>query len=88
MATRKEIENTRQNSKSLAKMAESLGYNASWGQLQYDNGAFVSHLTDFLDDNPGACAAIVEWVLEHGRHADGSELEDEEEETEEEEDEG
>lgn len=78
MATRKEIEDTRHNSKSLAKMAEALGYRRPWAQLQCDNGAFISNLTDFLDDNPGACQALIEWVLDGGCHSDGTPLEEDE----------
>lgn len=85
MATRKSIENLRiRKSDDLCKMAEDLGYKCPWGQLQCNNGAFVSSLLDFLDDNPGAMEAIQEWVLEN---CDLEETDDEEDECENEEDE-
>lgn len=80
MATRKSIENLRINkSDDLCKMAEDLGYKRPWGQLQCNNGAFVSSLLDFLDDNPGAMEAIQEWALENCDLFEETEEEDEEE---------
>jgi hypothetical protein len=85
MATRKSIENLRiRKSDDLCKMAEDLGYKRPWGQLQCNNGAFVSSLLDFLDDNPGAMEAIQEWAL---KNCDLDETDDEEDECENEEDE-
>lgn len=85
MATRKSIENLRiRKSDDLCKMAEALGYKRPWGQLQCNNGAFVSSLLDFLDDNPGVMEAIQEWALEN---CDLEETDDEEDECENEEDE-
>ena len=34
-------------------------------QLQHSNGAFLSSLGHFLDDNPGCIEAIQEWMLEN-----------------------
>ncbi len=67
MATQKEIENLNLvRSQDLCKLAEMLGYSRGViGQLQNNNGIFVSSLLDFFDDNPGAMGAVAEWVLEH-----------------------
>jgi hypothetical protein len=67
MATKSEIENLQLNkSQDLCKLAELLGYKrGAYGQLQNNNGSFVSSLTDFFDDNPGAMQAVAEWVLKH-----------------------
>lgn len=82
MPTRKEIENLRlHKSDDLCALAELLGYKQTGrfaiNQLQCNNGAFVSSLCHFLDDNPDAMEAIREWVLKH------SDLEDTEEDDEE-----
>lgn len=79
MAKRSEIEDTRQTAEGIALMAKKLGYGGPWGQLTFPNGASATDLIEFLNDNPGACAAIVEWVLEHVCDSDGNELEDEDE---------
>ena len=78
MSLRSEIENTRSDSDALAKMAEKLGYRGVVNQLQCNNGAFVSSLLAFFDDNPGACEAVVQWVLSEGCTADGESLDEEE----------
>lgn len=82
MASRSEVENLRvRKSDDLCKMAEMLGYGDRFGQLQCNNGAYVSSLLNFFDDNPGAMEALQDWVLEN------SDLEDDEvDECEEEED--
>lgn len=77
MATRKEILDLRiDKSDDLCKMAEMLGYKQTGryaiNQLQCNNGAFVSSLLHFFEDNPGAMEAVQEWVLKN------SDLEDEE----------
>jgi hypothetical protein len=50
----------------LCKMAELMGYKESGGfainQLQCSNGAFVSSLLRFFEDNPGAIEAVHDWV--------------------------
>jgi hypothetical protein len=81
MANRKEIENIRpdKSTEGLALMARKLGYRSRFGQLQFDNGASVSDLMEFFDDNPGAVEAVIEWVLDEGRDRDGNALEDGEE---------
>jgi hypothetical protein len=65
MATKNDIESARQTPKALAQICESLGYTRSFGQLQFDNGAFVSSILDFFDDNPGAIEAIYNFMLEN-----------------------
>jgi hypothetical protein len=85
MADRSEIEDTKHTVEALAKMARDLGYKSSAGQLYFNNGATASDLFEFFEDNPGACQAVVEWVLENGRDRDGNPLESEEDSEEEEE---
>ena len=77
MTTRKEIEDTRHDTEGLALMASKLGYRSDFRQLVMRNGASASDLFDFFDDNPGACEAVVDFVLEHGQDRDGNDLEDE-----------
>lgn len=83
MATTKEVENlTLRNSDDLCKLAEMLGYGDSrFGQLQCNNGAFVSSLLNFFNDNPGAIEAVHQFVLDN---IDSYDLEEDEEEDEEE----
>ena len=70
MVSRKTLENTPvRDSETLAALCEKLGYQGM--QLQYNNGAFVTSITEFLDDNPGAIEAIVEFMMMH--HASESE---------------
>lgn len=62
---RSEIENlTLNKSEDLCKLAEMLGYKTSIQQLQFNNGAFVSSLLNFFDDNPDAMQAIQDWILQ------------------------
>lgn len=55
-------------------------------QLQYTNGAFVTSMTEFLDDNPGAIEALEEFINEY--YPDLKEEEGFEDESDESEDEG
>lgn len=79
--TRRSIENLRLNSSDdLCQLAEMLGYGeGGFQQLQCRNGAFVSSLLAFFDDNPGAMEAVVEWVLENHPEVEEDEEEEEEE---------
>ena len=61
-------------SEDLCKLAELIGYKRPYGQLQCNNGAFVSSLLDFFDDNPGAMEAVQTFIIEN---IDGYELSDE-----------
>lgn len=74
--TLKTIEDTNiSDSESLAQLAKDLGYgDSSFGQLYFRNGACATNLFEFLDDNPGAIEAVVNWVLENGCFADGQEI--------------
>ena len=82
MSDKNEVENMRfRKSDDLCKMAETLGYNGGIQQLQCNNGAYVSSLLNFFDDNPGAMEAVRDWALENLGLDDEieEELEDEEE---------
>jgi len=79
---RKEVENLRlRKSDDLVKLAADLGYDSAPQQLQCNNGAHVSGLLNFFDDNPGAMEVLQEWILEN--YGLGEDVEDEEEESEE-----
>jgi len=84
MITKREIEDTGHGAASLAKLANHLGYKGVADQLQFPNGFFASDLIAFFEDNPGACEAVVNWVLEEGLTADGEEIPESHEEEEEE----
>lgn len=88
------IENMRLNkSDDLCKLVELIGYRQKGrfaiNQLQCNNGAFVSSLTHFFDDNPGAMEAVAQFIIENidGYELEDELLEDEEDESEDEEDE-
>jgi len=73
MATTKDVESVR-TIKDFALLCKEMGYKAPWDQLQFENGASVTNLLEFFQDNPGILEPMCEWVLEH------CELEEEEEE--------
>jgi hypothetical protein len=67
---RSKVENcTLYRAEDLCQLAEDLGYKESGryacNQLQCSNGAYVSSLVNFLNDNPGAMDAVRDWVLEN-----------------------
>lgn len=76
MAYRKEIEDTPTSVEGLCKMARLLGYKDPASQLINSDGSVVGDLLYFFEDNPGACEAVVEWVLEMGTDAKGEELQE------------
>jgi hypothetical protein len=47
----------------LVLLAKKLGYDTYPQQLICSNGASVSGLLNFFDDNPGAMEAVQNWVL-------------------------
>lgn len=49
----------------LCHLVEELGYRNFPQQLQNNNGTFVSSLTNFLEDNPGAIQSIYDWIEEN-----------------------
>lgn len=53
------------DSSDLVKLAAELGYDTCPQQLQCSNGAHVSALLNFFDDNPGALEAVQEWIEEN-----------------------
>lgn len=77
--SRRSIENLRLNSSDdLCRLAEMLGYGEGrFQQLQCRNGAFVSSLLAFFDDNPGAMECLAEWVMEN--HPEVTDEDEEEE---------
>lgn len=48
--------------KGLCKLANLLNYNDPCRQLINNDGTCVGDLLLFLEDNPGACAAIIDWA--------------------------
>jgi len=77
MGLRNDIENAKQSAEGIALVARKLGYTEAWEQLQFRNGASATNLIEFLDDNPGACEAILQWILDEGCTRDGEKIEDE-----------
>lgn len=47
----------------LAKLCEKLGYKGN--QLLLPNGAAVTSITDFMEDNPGAVEALLTWIADN-----------------------
>lgn len=85
-ATESEVRDVSLNkSEDLCKLAEMLGYGRPFGQLQCSNGAYVSSLLDFFDDNPGAMEAIHSFILDNVSAYDLEPDPEEEEEVEEDE---
>lgn len=67
MATIKELEDINpRTAADLCKIAEILGYRRqTGGQLACKNGAQVSSLLDFIDDNPGLIEAMMNWTFDN-----------------------
>lgn len=65
MATKNDVENLRlRSSDDLCRLAEMIGYGKGrFQQLACSNGAYVSSLLKFFDDNPGAMEAVQEFIL-------------------------
>lgn len=76
MAFRKDIENTRQTIGGLRKMAVELGYNNGYSG--------IDPIVQYLEDNPGAIEAVINFALEAGIDRDHNPLEDNEDEDDEE----
>lgn len=51
--------------KNLCKLVRALGYKDPMYFGQFDSNASYGDLIEFLEDNPGACEKIVEWVEEN-----------------------
>jgi hypothetical protein len=49
----------------LCSLVEAIGYGGQPHQLQCDNGAYVSSLLAFFDDNPGAMEAVRDFIVEN-----------------------
>lgn len=77
---RSEVENTDQTVEGLCNLANQLGYRDPMRQLINHDGSCIGDFLYFLEDNPGACEAIINFVLDHGHDYDGNPLEDEEDE--------
>lgn len=67
MANRDKIESMNiYNAEGLCQLAEMLGYGKGpLNQLQCSNGAFVTSLLDFFNDNPGAIEAVQQFVVKN-----------------------
>lgn len=83
MATETEVtEMNLRGAQDLCKLVEMLGYRGPIDQLACSNGAYVSSLLAFFDDNPGAMEAVQEFIKDN---IDGYELDEEDDEEDEEE---
>lgn len=49
----------------LCLILRALGYKDPLNRLQYANGACVGDLLEFLEDNPGAIEAILNFITEN-----------------------
>jgi ribosomal protein L7/L12 len=65
MITLEEVEGTKHTTEALALLCKKLGYKGEFDQLSFNNGATASNIFEFFDDNPGAIAAVVEFIIEH-----------------------
>ena len=74
-----EVEETKQTVSGLCGLARKLGYKDPAYQLANSDGTIVGDLLCFFDDNPGACEAVIEWVLTNQKILNVVEDEDEEE---------
>lgn len=74
----------------LCKIARALGYRDPLFQGSLSQGGYSGDLMIFLEDNPGAIEAIMNWIVEQGEYASEwkEELESELDEDEEEDEEG
>lgn len=59
----------------LCYVSELLGYRGSFPQLICNNGAAVSSLLNFLEDNPGCIEAMYDWMQDN--YPDGPDQDDE-----------
>ncbi len=76
--TESDFDNMRMTVPELCRMAEELGYNEEPRQLQHNNGAYVSSLCHFLEDNPGAMEVLVEWARDNYAEEDEEESDEDE----------
>ncbi len=74
----REIEHTPQTVEGLCGLARRLGYRDPLFQLTNRDGSVVGDLLYFLEDNPGACEAVIGWVSDNRHLWEGPEEEDEE----------
>jgi hypothetical protein len=70
MSQRNDIENVRHDINGLNKVAETLGYKSEFGTA----------LENFFKDNPGACEAVIDWVLNEGCNSDGTAIDEDDDE--------
>lgn len=60
-----EILGTRYTVKGLCGLARQLGYVDSFHQLANSDGTVVGDFLCFLEDNPGACEAVIDWAFDN-----------------------
>lgn len=53
--------------KELCLQLEQAGADKGFKQLQFDNGAYVSTLIEYLDNNPGLVETMANWIEENDR---------------------
>lgn len=76
-ATLNDVNDTKHSIEGLSRLARLLGYKDPLYQLQNRDGSVVGDFLYFLEDNPGAAEAVINWVLEnHAPFADDSEDEE------------
>lgn len=64
MTTKSEIENAVcHNTEQLCAVVEKLGYKGT--QLTFPNGANLSSLAEFFNDNPGAIEGVMNFIVDN-----------------------
>ena len=72
-----EANSTKPTVKGLCGLVRKLGYRDPFHQLHNDDGTVVGDLLCFLEDNPGACLTVIDWIALHfGIEEDDSENEE------------
>ena len=73
-----EIDNTRKTLKGLCNLSRKLGYKDPQFQLQNSDGSCVGDFLEFLEDNEGACEALIEWISDfYGKDEEDESLDEE-----------
>lgn len=63
--TSNDIDSAPTTAEGLCEVVEKLGYRAWVSQLQCKNGAFVSSLLAFFNDNPGAVEVLYDFIRDN-----------------------
>lgn len=78
---RKQLEDIKQTPQGLTTLSRMLGYRDQFHQLMWPSGeGCVGDILEFLEDNLGACQAVIEWAMDNAKlFLQQAEIEEEEE---------